>query len=275
MSPVKQKVVKDEIDKMLELGVIEESKSPWSNRTTVVSKPGKERFCLDARKLNAMTIKDAYPLPSIEGILSRIDQTHYISSVDLKFAFWQIELDERSKEYTAFTVPGRPLYQFRMMPFELCNAAQRLVRLMDRVIPAELRSIAPDFQTHLKYLRRVAHSLKPAGLTIGLKKSKFCFKSLTYLWFIVGGGLLRMDPGRVSAIQKMPYPKSMKEVRAFFGTGGWYRRFVKNFATLAAPLSESLKKAGNTKVFLSPRATQAVEDLKLALTSAPVLVRPR
>ncbi|XP_050746197.1 uncharacterized protein LOC127012059 [Drosophila biarmipes] len=106
------------------------------------------------------------------------------------------------------------------MPIGLCNAAQRLVLLMDRVIPAELRSnvfvdlddlliLTPDFQTYLKYLRRVAHSLKSAGLTIGLKKSKFCFKSLTYLGFIVGGGLLRMDPGRVSAIQKMPYPKSM------------------------------------------------------------------
>jgi len=129
--------------------------------------------------LNALAIKDAYPLPSIEGILSRIDQTHYISSVDLKLEFWQIELDDISKEYTAFTVPGRPLYQFRMMPFGLCNAAQRLVRLMDRVIPAEFRSnvfvymddllvLAPDFRSHLKYLRRVVHSLK---------KSKFCFKS--------------------------------------------------------------------------------------------------
>jgi len=165
MSPAKQKVVGDEIDKVLEMGVIKESKSTWSNRTTVVSKPGKDRFCLDARKLNALTIKDAYPLPSIEGILSRIEQT--LSSVDLKFAFWQIDLNDRSKKNTAFTVPGRPLYQFRMMPFGLCNAAQRWVRLMDRVIPAELRSnvfvyfddllvLAPDFQTHLKFLRRVA-----------------------------------------------------------------------------------------------------------------------
>ncbi|KAH8248319.1 hypothetical protein KR038_007900, partial [Drosophila bunnanda] len=80
MSPVKQKVVEDEVDKMLALGVIEESKSPWSNRTTVVSKPGKDRFCLDARKLNDVTVKDADPLPSIDGILSRIDQTHFISS---------------------------------------------------------------------------------------------------------------------------------------------------------------------------------------------------
>jgi len=78
--------------------------------------------------------------------------------------------------------------------------------------------------------------------------------------------------GRVSEIQKMPYPKSIKKVRAFLGTAGWYRRFVKNFAALAPPLSESLKKAGNTKFSLSPSTTQAVDDLKLALTSAQVLV---
>ncbi|XP_043661776.1 uncharacterized protein LOC122625787 [Drosophila teissieri] len=131
-SPEKQKVVEDDVDKMLALGDIEESKRPWSNRTTVVSKQGKNCFCLDARKLNALTVKDAYPLPSVDGVLSRIDQRHFISCVDLKFAFWQIELDDNSKEYTVFTVSGRPLYQFRMMPFGLYNAAQRLVRLMDR-----------------------------------------------------------------------------------------------------------------------------------------------
>ncbi|KAL7726194.1 hypothetical protein ACLKA6_001599 [Drosophila palustris] len=111
-------------------------------------------------------MKDAYPLPCIEGILSRIEETHFISSVDLKFAFWQIELEEKSRAYTAFTVPGRPLYQFRHMPFGLCNAAQQLCRLMDKVIPTTLRSnvfvylddlliISADFPTHMKYLRSV------------------------------------------------------------------------------------------------------------------------
>lgn len=94
----------------------------------------KNRFCLDATRLNALTKKDACPLPSVEGI--RLNQTVYISSVDLESAFWQIELDEKSREYTAFTVPGRPLYQFRVMPFSLCKAAQKLVRLMDKVIPS-------------------------------------------------------------------------------------------------------------------------------------------
>ncbi|KAL7723154.1 hypothetical protein ACLKA6_018414, partial [Drosophila palustris] len=163
LSPAKQEIVWAEVDKMLQLGIIEERDSPWSNRTTVVMRPGKNRFCLDARKLNSVTVKDAYPLPCIEGILSRIDETHFISSVDLKFAFWQIELEEKSRAYTAFTVPGRPLYQFRHMPFGLCNAAQQLCRLMDKVIPTTLRSnvfvylddlliISADFPTHMKYL---------------------------------------------------------------------------------------------------------------------------
>lgn len=82
----------------------------------MVSQPGNDRFCLDACKLNALTVKDPYPLPCIEGILARIDQTFYTS-------YWQVKLDEKSRPYTAITVPGRPLYQFRVMQFEFCNAA--------------------------------------------------------------------------------------------------------------------------------------------------------
>ncbi|KAM8701527.1 hypothetical protein ACLKA7_012110 [Drosophila subpalustris] len=283
LSPAMQQVVWDEVDKMLAIGVIEESNSPWSNRTTVVRRPDKNRFCLDARKLNALTVKDAYPLPSIEGILSRVDQTYFISSVDLKFAFWQIELDEESKACTAFTVPGRPLYQFVMMPFGLCNAAQRLCRLMDKVIPTELRSnvfvylddlliIAPDFETHIVYLNRVAECLKAANLTIGLKKSQFCFKSLKYLGFIIGGGTLRTDPARVTAIEQIPVPRSVREVRAFLGTTGWYRRFIRNFASLAVSLTDALKSRGGKKFVLGEDAVKAVQSLKKAMTTAPVLV---
>ncbi|XP_067635466.1 uncharacterized protein [Eurosta solidaginis] len=283
LSPAMQAIVYEEVDKMLELGVIEKSESPWSNRTTVVRKPGKNRFCLDARKLNAVTVKDAYPLQNIEGILSRIDDTHFISSVDLKFAFWQIELDDESKPYTAFTVPGRPLYQFVTMPFGLCNAAQRLCRLMDRVIPQRLKSnvfiylddlliIAPDFDSHLRILQEVVICLRDANLTIGLKKSRFCFKELPYLGYIVGGGMLKTDAEKIKAIQKIPVPKTVKDVRSFLGTVGWYRRFIKDFATMAAPLTDSLKKG--KKFEMSEEAVEAFNSLKRALTSAPVLRHP-
>ena len=283
ISPAVQEIVFKEVDDMLNLDVIKISESPWSNRTTVVRKPGKNRFCLDARKLNERTKKDAYPLQNIDGILSRIDYTNFISSVDLKCAFWQIPLEEASKEYTAFTVSGRPLYQFEVMPFGLCNAAQRLCRLMDKVIPARLKMnvftylddlliIAPDFQTHLEALQEVAKCLRAANLTIGLKKSNFCFQELRYLGYIVGGGRLRTDPEKIVAIQKLKMPTSVKEVRSFLGTAGWYRRFIKNYAMISAPISDCLKKRSTFE--FSKEAEEAVRELKRALTTAPVLIHP-
>jgi len=113
---------------MLGLGVVEESNSSWSSPVTLVQKGAKNRRCLDARKVNSQTIKDAYPIPHIEGLLSRLQETYYISAIDLKDAFWKIPLETKSGEKAALTVPGRPLYPFTVMPFGLCNAAQRMQR---------------------------------------------------------------------------------------------------------------------------------------------------
>lgn len=123
-----------EINRMLRLGVIEESSSAWSSPMAVVRKSnGKVRLCLDARKVNEVTIKDAYPLPIIDGLLSRLSVTNYITTLDLKDAFWQIPLEKGSRDKTTFTIPNGPLYQFTVMPFGLCNAAQTMCRLMHRV----------------------------------------------------------------------------------------------------------------------------------------------
>lgn len=119
VSPAVEKLILGEIDRMLKLGVIEPSTSAWSSPMRLVVKPGKVRLCLDARMLNLVTKKDAYPLPNIEGIFARLPRANIISKLDLKDAFWQIGLDENSKPLTAFTVPGRPLYQFVIMPFGL------------------------------------------------------------------------------------------------------------------------------------------------------------
>jgi len=283
VSPAVQQLLYAEVDEMLRLGVIEPSESPWSNRMTLVRKPGKNRLCLDARKLNAVTVKDAYPLQNIESILSRVDDTVYISSVDLKHAFWQIELDPKSREYTAFTIPGRPLYQFRMMPFGLCNAAQRLCRLMDRVIPQALRGkvfvylddlliIFKTFEEHIELVSKVTKCLSDANLTIGLQKSNFCFKYLRYLGYVIGEGMLRTDPEKVKAILQIPEPKSVRQLRSFLGTAGWYRRFIRDFSGLSAALTDCLKE--KTKFKMTDEAITAFHALKKALTRAPVLVHP-
>lgn len=125
----------------------------------------------------------SYPLPNIEGIFSRLPKANIISKLDLKDAFWQIGLDDKSKQLTAFTVPGGPLYQFLVMPFGLCNAPQTMCRLMDELIPPELRHsvfgylddmgiVSEDFNSHIEILIRIAAQFRKANLTLNVSKSQ-------------------------------------------------------------------------------------------------------
>lgn len=281
--PAVEELLYKEIDRMIQLGVIEESQSPWSSPVALVHKPGKVRLCLDARKLNSVTVKDAYPLPLIDGILSRLPKARFITSLDLKDAFWQIPLDEGSKEKTAFTVPGRPLYQFITMPFGLCNAPQTMSRLMDRVIPGSLRNmvfiyldelllITETFDEHIALLHEVALHLRKANLTINIEKSKFVLKQVKYLGHLIGHGTIRTDPDKVQAIRDFPLPKSVRQLRRFLGICGWYRRFVRNFASITSPLTDMLQKG--RKFVWSEDAKSSFVQLKEMLCSAPVLHNP-
>lgn len=284
VSPAIQKLMDVELNRMLALGVIEESQSPWSSPVVLIRKDsGKNRLCLDSRALNKVTIKDAYPLPLINGLLSRLGETHYISSIDLKDAFWQIELDETSRSKTAFTVPGRPLYHFRRMPFGLCNAAQTMCRLMDKVMGSDFRDsvfvyiddlliVSPDFDSHLVRLRAVAERLRKANLTINVTKSKFVMREIRYLGYIVGNGELKTDPLKVQAITEFPIPSTMRQVRRFLGMTGWYQRFIRDFSGIAAPMTDLVGKTG--KFTWTEGAQTAFEKLKACLSSAPVLQQP-
>lgn len=170
VSPAVQALMYKELDRMIALGVIEESQSACSSSIVIVQKPGKnmEKLCLDSRKVNKMTKKDSYPLHHVDGLLSRQTDTHYTSTVDLKdFGKY---LWRASREKTAFTVPGQPL--FTVMPFSLCNAAQRLCRLMDQFLPHELRQhvyvylddllvVSSTFKEHMEILSKLAMLLTP------------------------------------------------------------------------------------------------------------------
>lgn len=283
VSPAIEKLMFKEIDRMLSLGVIEPSSSPWSSPMRLVVKPNKIRLCLDARKLNNVTRKDAYPLPSIEGIFSRLPKANLITKLDLKDAYWQVSLDESSKSLTAFTVPGRPLYQFVVMPFGLCNAPQTMCRLMDQIIPPDLRHcvfgylddliiVTENFENHLEVLIRIAAQFKKANLTLNVSKSKFCVTKVNYLGYVIGDGGITTDMDKVSAINNWPVPKNLKQVRGFLGLAGWYRRFIDNFATVVFPITEvvSTKK----KFVWTAEAQSAFEKIKLLLTTAPVLINP-
>lgn len=190
VSPYVQKDMDEEYDRMIKMGVIERSKSPWSNPMVCVRKSnGKIRLCLDCRKLNDVTKKDSYPVPYITRILGNIRATKFLSKIDLKDAFWQVGLEESSKEKTAFTIPGRGLFQFNVMPFGLSNAVQTQCRLMDSVLGFDMEPFVfaylddivvatDDLRTHLFYLKETARRLNEAELTINLQKSEFCIPQI-------------------------------------------------------------------------------------------------
>lgn len=249
----------------------------------LVLKPNKVRLCLDARKLNLATKKDAYPLPSIEGIFARLPKANLISKLDLKDAYWQVALDDDSKPLTAFTVPGRPLYQFVVMPFGLCNAPQTMCRLIDEIIPPDLRHcvfgylddlviVSEDFESHLEVLVRIASQFRKANLTLNIGKSKFCVVKVNYLGYVIGNGGITTDPEKVSAILNWPIPNNLKQVRGFLGIAGWYRRFIENFSTEVFPITELL--SCKKKFIWTKEAQGAFERIKILLTTAPVLINP-
>lgn len=282
--PFKQKILDTEIEEMLRLGVIEPSKSPWSSPVCLVKKKDDSyRFCIDFRKLNFVTRKDSYPIPYISAILDRLRNARFISSIDIKSAFWQIPLSQSSRELTAFTVPGRNLYQFVRMPFGLTNAPATWQRVVDRVLGADLENnvmvylddiiiISRSFSEHLQILGCVFDRLKEAGLVVSVDKCHFCKPELKYLGYVVDSRGLKPDPEKVQAIVNIPPPQSITEIRRFIGTASWYRRFIPNFSSVLGPISGLTRKG--IKWNWTPACQESFRIIKEALVTAPVLSCP-
>jgi len=186
VSKARELEMKRQVDEMLAAGIIEPSTSGWSSPVVMVQKEnGKLRFCVDYRRVNAVTKIDAYPLPRMDHILRKLKDAQYISTLDISSAYHQIPLTDRAREVTAFTVPERGLFQFTRMPFGLCNAGATFQRLIDKVISGELESRAfaylddvivasSTFEEHIETLERLFKRLKEAGLMINREKSVFC-----------------------------------------------------------------------------------------------------
>lgn len=292
LSPEKRAILSSELDRMLKLDVVTPCESPWNNPALLVQKAnGEWRFCLDCRRLNAVSKGDSYSIPYIPQILDSLKEAKYLSSIDLSSSFWQIPLSESSQEKTSFNVMGRGVYKFKVMPFGLCGAPARQQRLMDMLIDHNLTGdiengfvycyiddiviCSSDFQTHLVLLNRVLDKLKMANLTINFAKSKFFRKSIKYLGYVVDEYGLRTDPEKVSAILNFPIPTTPREVKIFLGTCSWYRRFIRNFSTIAAPLNRLTSKGKKAPAFQwSEEAENAFNTLKNALVSAPILAVP-
>lgn len=287
MSPEKQRIITEQIDEMLSLDVIEPCESPWSSPVLVVGKKdGKPRFCLDSRKLNSVTKKDAYSLPYVSEILDNLKDARFLSSIDLSKAFWQILINEPDREKTAFYVPGRGTFMFKTTAFGLTNAPATQQRLVDLLFGPEFECkvfaylddviiISQSFEEHVSLLSRVLEKLQTANLTINLEKSQFFRDKLRYLGYVIDAQGLRTDPDKVKVILDYPTPTNKKEVKRFLGTASWYRRFIPQFSTVAGPLNRLTSTKKRSPPFLwTTEADKAFLELKSRLVQAPVLACP-
>ena len=275
--------VTKEVQKMIDLGVVEPSSSPYASPVVIVKKKdGSNRFCCDYRKLNQVTVTDAEPLPDQEEIFAKLAGDQYFTKIDLSKGYWQVPLTDTAKELTAF-VTSDGLFQFKTMPFGLVNAPATFSRIMrdllrgvdnvDNFIDDILIHTA-TFEEHMVTLREVLERLKKANLTARPTKCNIGYKSIEFLGHNVGQGQLRPVQNKVTAVRDAPRPKTKKQLRSFLGLVGYYRRFIPNFAAIAAPLTDRTKKGEPSLVRWGENEESAFNTLKQKLEREPILHLP-
>ena len=280
--------VRSHLKEMLEIGAIRKSTSPWASPVVLVrKKDGSIRFCIDLRKLNNRTIKDAQSLPRIEDSLECLAGAAIFSSLDLMSGYWQVELTEESKPLTAFTVGPLGFYECVRMPFGLTNAPATFQRLMESCLGDlhlqwciiyldDIIVYSKTPQEHIERLKGVFEKLSAAGLRLKPSKCEFFKTKVNYLGHVVSKDGIETDPKKISDILNWPEPKTVTDVRSFLGFTNYYRKFILRYAQKAnKPLNKLISgdnsKKKRTKVEFDEECRGAFLELKEACSKTPVL----
>ena len=233
--------------------------------------------------LSSSTSSSSEDMPRIEDILDRVGNAKFITTLDLTRGYWQVQVAKEDRHKTAFTSPFG-LYQFCVMPFGLNGAPATFQRLMNEVVRDmekfahayldDLVIFSDTWEEHLVYLESILGKLREFGLTANMTKCQWAMAECTYLGHVVGGGQVKPEINKLEAVEKFPVPKTKKEVRSFLGLAGYYRRFIKDFASIAVSLTNLTKKKNPDIVVWTEECDRAFNTLKDVLTSTPVLSSP-
>ena len=256
-------------------------------------KDGRLRFCIDLRRLNNRTVKDAYSLPRIESILDSLGGAQIFTTLDLKAGYWQVEMAEECKAYTAFTCGPLGFYECDTMPFGATNAPATFQRLMHDclgdlnmnwciVYLDDIIIFSDTKEEHIKRLEAVFQKLMAAGLKLKPTKCFFFKDEIEYLGHVVSGKGISTNPKKIEAVTKWPTPKTVYDMRSFLGFVGYYRRFIKNFSKITKPIREvitglenqSKRAAKKTYIEWTDIADSAFETLKTMCVNTPILAYP-
>lgn len=291
--------VEKQITELINNGIIRPSKSPYNSPLWIVPKkpsPSKEkkyRVVVDFKRLNSVTIPDAYPIPDINSTLASLGECKYFTTLDLTSGFHQIRMRERDIEKTAFsTANGK--YEFTRLPFGLKNAPSIFQRMINDVLKPligiscyvyidDIIILGKTKEEHLRNIEDVFALLHQANLKVNLEKSKFFRTRVEFLGHIVTGNGILPDPEKISAIKNIVAPVNLKELKSFLGLASYYRRFIQDFAKIAKPLTNLTRgenaqiKASQSKkikVSLTDEGLKSFNDLKTLLMSSEILAFP-
>lgn len=284
LTPAKKDIMRVELDKMLADGIVEECESAWGSPALLVPKAnGKVRFCVDYRKLNAVTKTDVYPMPLIDELVQSTKKNCFMSTLDMRSGFWQVSVREQDRDKTAFLTPFGS-YRFNRMPFGLKNAPSTFQRLIDRLRSGaslkdvtllayqdDLLLISEGFEKHISDLRAVFDRLRMFKLRANREKCVFAREKVKYLGHVITQDGVSPDDEKVRAVLDMAAPSSLRHLRTFLQTCSWFRKFVPSFSAVAEPLTRLLKK--NQPWSWGSDQARAFEELKVRLSSAPILIQ--